>query len=118
LGIAKAFKKAGKMTGRALLQANREAGKLNSNLDQILGEERTRPGDGFNQDKVRRNTSMSSPRDSRSADKKTCAFGKKDQVQQRNFFSNTSNSRGYSRNILGESDSERIMSSEQDRNLF
>lgn len=120
MGIANAFKKAGRLTGRALLSANREAGKLNDNLDQVLGEERTRPGDGFNQDRTRKKASMSSPRSSRSADKKTCAFGKHDSSQQQNFFSKASTSRGYSRNIYRESESssKNFDSSKKDLDIF
>lgn len=123
MGIASSIRKAGKLTGRALLRLNREAGKLEGNLDRVLGEDRTRPSDGFSSDRVRQKASMSSPRNSRRPNKRVCAFGckKGKSHKNRNFFSNTSsNSRGYSRSILGESNSgsREFMPSKKDRDIF
>jgi len=59
--LGRAFRK----TGRAILRAQREASKLNEGLDDILGENRTRPSDGFSSDRARERASMGPGRKNR-----------------------------------------------------
>lgn len=59
------FGRAFRRTGRAILKAQREASKLNDGLDEILGENRTRPSDGFSSDRTRKRASMKRDRKNR-----------------------------------------------------
>jgi len=53
--LGRTFRKTGKM----ILKAQREASRLNEGLNEVLGEDRTRPSDGFSQDRTRRKASLS-----------------------------------------------------------
>ena len=52
-------------TGRAILRAQREASRLNEGLDEILGENRTRPSDGVSTDRTRKRASLGPERKNR-----------------------------------------------------
>lgn len=58
-------------TGRALLRAQRQAARLNEGLDDILGENRTKPSDGFSQDRTRQRATLGSNRKNRKKNKLT-----------------------------------------------
>lgn len=59
--IGRAFRRTGKM----LLRAQREAARLNEGLDDVLGEDRTRPSDGFSSDRTRKRASLGPDRKNR-----------------------------------------------------
>lgn len=59
--LGRAFRK----TGKAILRAQREASRLNEGLDDILGENRTKPSDGFSSDRTRKRASLGPNRKNR-----------------------------------------------------
>lgn len=54
VNIGRTFRK----TGKAILRAQREASRLNEGLDDILGDNRTKPSDGFSTDRTRKRASL------------------------------------------------------------
>jgi hypothetical protein len=46
----------GSKIGRALLKASKQAEEIDEGLNDLLGENRTKPGDGFSQDKTAKRT--------------------------------------------------------------
>jgi hypothetical protein len=56
-------------TGRALLRAQRKAARLNEGLDEILGENRTKPSDGFSKERTRRRSGLGSDRKNKMSEK-------------------------------------------------
>jgi hypothetical protein len=58
-----------KRTGRALLRAQRQAARLNEGLDEVLGENRTKPSDGFSKERTRRRASLGSDRKNKMSEK-------------------------------------------------
>lgn len=58
-----------RQTGKAVLKAQREASRLNEGLDDILGENRTKPSDGFNKDRTRKRASLGTNRKNRMRNK-------------------------------------------------
>lgn len=58
-----------KRTGRAILRAQRQAARLNEGLDEVLGENRTKPSDGFSKDRTRKKASLGSDRKNKMSEK-------------------------------------------------
>lgn len=46
----------GSTIGKVLLKASRQAEEIDEGLNDLLGEDRTKPGDGFSQDRTAKRT--------------------------------------------------------------